>query len=263
MTHWQKLGRAYEHLEIVERTIERFLKMKPCRLVGKYDREPPFENGEEVLYRFTMDAPAKPPSELSFQIGDFLTNLRATLDHLVFAIAIRHTNGDLGKWERDVSFPIYHDARRFAAKRGKLVNVLPLDVLALIEKLQPYYGRRTVDKRHALFALEDLVNRDKHRTILVVSAFAVGNYFVHVEGGEANGSIGMYGTRAYDHGAEVVAPIITAQSPEPKVRMDPEPTPDVAFGEIGPLSGKAVRHLLYVMANHVRNVVFPGLEGFL
>jgi hypothetical protein len=30
-------------------------------------------------------------------------------------------------------------------------------------------------------ALDDLVNRDKHRTILTVSAFRVGNYFVHVD----------------------------------------------------------------------------------
>jgi hypothetical protein len=133
-------------LEIIAQTVERFLETKPCRLIGQYDREPPFECGEEVIYRFTMHVRASPPSDLSLMIGDFRTNIHATLDHLVFALAFQHTTGDLGTRERDVSFPIYRDAEKFRAKRGKLVEVLAPDVLTRIEQLRPYFGRQRVDK---------------------------------------------------------------------------------------------------------------------
>ena len=65
MSYWQKLGRAHQHLETIEQTVARFLEMKPCSLVGDYDHDPPFEEGEELSYSIRLHAPITPPEELS------------------------------------------------------------------------------------------------------------------------------------------------------------------------------------------------------
>lgn len=102
-------------------------------------------------------------------IGDLLTNLRAALDHLAYQLVIL----DEGKpHDHKTHFPILasvYDGQ--GAERSPVIypGIQRPDIQALIEEVQPYKrGEGNSAKQHQLWALNKLVNVDKHRLLLVV-----------------------------------------------------------------------------------------------
>jgi hypothetical protein len=114
-------------------------------------------------------------------VGDCVQNLRSSLDHLVFALAEKHSGPLSEEDARACQFPIIRDeTRKGQTGAGPSVfqnNVLPRDIKDLspaaqtIIEMQPY-KLGTAYKTHFLWELGELSNTDKHRFVHVVSWYS-------------------------------------------------------------------------------------------
>jgi hypothetical protein len=247
--------------------------MKPYRFVREYQPQPPYPTKNRVRFLLTLHAPLSPPGELPVLIGDCLTNLRASLDHLVYGIAMKYTNSssteDLAK-QTSLQFPIYDDAKRFSAWRGKVVRFLSPDVLAVLESFQPYQGWDGVVARlerhlskNPRWVLNALVNADKHRALMPVTQLRFSNVRfaakIPGEGSEASGYI----SGSYKHRDTIIDFHFYPESPNAEVTVGDDFTEDVAFSEEWPAANRPVSLLLHGLADNIRDFVFPELEPFL
>lgn len=106
----------------------------------------------DIAYRVRLEE--GPPAEFGAMIGDFLHNMRSSLD-LVACCLVQHFDpaADLGK----VQFPIGDLAKPLSAnERKRLADLAP--VIEIAEAVRRRYPE-------ALSALQSLSNQDKHRLI--------------------------------------------------------------------------------------------------
>lgn len=101
--------------------------------------------------------------------GDILGNLRASLDHALYGhIAARHTLTEAQR--QAIQFPIVIDSTKWAAKDKYYSPLVEPKVWAHIHSKQPFHDADP--KSGGLHILNDLVNRDKHRTLHVFVSLA-------------------------------------------------------------------------------------------
>ena len=103
-----------------------------------------------------------PSDQWPLLLGDAIHNLRASLDHAVWAACNRPT--------RRTADPIFMDACEFQVNGRPKVRGLPSEVRALIEEAQPFKTEPTHPKFVPLAFLADLSNADKHRELSAVAA---------------------------------------------------------------------------------------------
>jgi hypothetical protein len=111
---------------------------------------------------------------VSLILGDFLFNLRATLDQIVYELHVRHFRGAVPDDVGDkTQFPIFSTpridskGRRIPTSKWQSIGNLSKRQQAAIEWLQPY-NRREDKLSYARIALEILANLnniDKHRRL--------------------------------------------------------------------------------------------------
>jgi hypothetical protein len=163
-----KVVRAQEHLDAFKAEGGAFLDTKPYRFESEiYDKH----------WWVKPRIVAPPPMRLSAIIGDCLTNARAALDYILWELAQQYFDPpvDLSRWHdrKSLSFPVLsaEPKRRqphlnhldALAKRG-----IPADALLAIKNVQA-----DVSGDESLRWLTELVNRDKHQTlILTIGAFS-------------------------------------------------------------------------------------------
>ena len=96
--------------------------------------------------------------------GDAIQNLRATLDHLIWA-AIPHTERvtPTGQPNRTIQFPVWDrgDESTKPQSRSLLEKLLP-DVRERLLAVQPFNSK---ERPHPLSVLRDLSKADKHREL--------------------------------------------------------------------------------------------------
>lgn len=159
-----KVERAKAHFDSLYPEINAFLsrerEVKPYRLVSEVDAA-----ASRNLWRVRIIE--EPPIEWSTIVGDYVQNLRAALDYLIWILvrANGHTPG------RANAFPIFdveppykssHGERR---KWNRQVAGVHIGVLRFIELCQPY-NAADGPQSHVLAALRTLSNEDKHRALL-------------------------------------------------------------------------------------------------
>jgi len=171
-----KLERAVAHIETLNKAIQRFRETQSHELVRDFDAE----TGEDVWW---IDGIYDdPPVAWSPLVGDILHNLHSALDHLAWQLAIRKNFGHDLPSEYRATFPIFKNRSRFWRKRpdGHWTGLsgaasllrFPGDARSLVLAVQPYKdGNRAPD--HPLWALHQLSNEDKHKTIHVVQSAMV------------------------------------------------------------------------------------------
>src|SRR5271163_4336461 len=146
-----KTARAKEHLDALRKELIEFTESQPCEFQGRSD----VANQRYRIRILVKD----PPERLSLIAGDVFCCMRASLDHLVWALA---SNGIA--YPKGTQFPILEqlDADLFARRtRG-----VPTEAATIIESLQPYHGKDTPTVRsHLLWRLNKLCNIDKHMRI--------------------------------------------------------------------------------------------------
>ncbi|HWI96188.1 MAG TPA: hypothetical protein VNS60_09005 [Solirubrobacterales bacterium] len=228
-----KIQRAQTHFDALNAEIDSFGKSKPdpYRFVSKVNVK-----SSRYLMRIKIDR--APPLEWALIAGDFVQNLRAALDHLIWPLA--RANGY--PQQSGHAFPIF-DARP-PVKRGHpqwetwnrmLAGVHPA-AIRFIDLCQPYQGGDGPGRRNLLAALRRLSNEDKHRNLLPAFA-AVGasgeldlkikwsrDIETPLEGGELR--VG----RPLDDGDVVFeAPVVVTGS-DPAVQLEGKIPLDIAFG---------------------------------
>lgn len=151
-----KIDRAKSHIDDWARRKDAFFERepKPYSVIPKDDVQ-------TAPHTFRCIVRESPPMDWSLITGDALTNLRAALDHAVWALSYHGLGEDPGS---AVSFPITDHPDSFRKRASTALQHIPVEARDVIEGFQPY---RRDERPHndLLKALNGLVNRDKHRVI--------------------------------------------------------------------------------------------------
>ncbi len=128
------------------------------------------------------------PDELRLVIGDCFQNIRAALDHEVFALTTRRRGGAWAD-NADTAFPVAKTAESFRSRGRQQIRGLSGAAQKLVEELQPYQ-----EPRHPVSAplelAHDVARIDRHR-LLSLSAVQPESYELNPTTLRANLSIRM------------------------------------------------------------------------
>ncbi|HLF78535.1 MAG TPA: hypothetical protein VJB57_13725 [Dehalococcoidia bacterium] len=150
-----KLARAQEHLDALKAEVQTFLDSDPVHAYR--DKEP-----KDGFYIYGIHWGKKPDIRLGLLIGDWATNLRATLDHLSWQLALLTTD----KPSIESTFPIFE--KENVGRFNQRVKQWPDAAKAIAERMQPFKadgGRKP--NEHMLWLINHLSNTDKHQVIRV------------------------------------------------------------------------------------------------
>jgi hypothetical protein len=147
----KRVERAKHHLDDLNDQIARFLESEPYPIT----QEPDPDRGG---YLFRIQVKAEIPDSIGLIFGDFVHNLRASLDNLMFELLGAPAMG----WVR--SFPVCSQPADFAKIVPTLRHQGSADAFRIIESVQPFHAADASDPRTRLRLLHDFWNEDKHRT---------------------------------------------------------------------------------------------------
>ena len=150
-----KIIRADEHLQSFAADITEYFEQHPAKVVRQNEGSP-----DEYIAKVIVDKPI--PVRLPLILGDYLQNLRSSLDYLVWELVLAAKNTPT----KDNMFPICSTRDRFdqAITRRRLDGV-PKPAQAVIECLQPYNCGDF--EKSLLWIADDFCNINKHRRILL------------------------------------------------------------------------------------------------
>jgi hypothetical protein len=166
----EKLIRADEHLRAIERVTAEYIVTEEFGISTRWEEHIPEKSGRSGT-TWRADLKPAPPLRIAVLCGDFVHNLRSSLDHLARALVLENggtPNDDPGDGPV-TQFLVLEDR---LTKNG---TVRPLQIVGgtspsaefFLETVQPY--RRVDDPTlHPLWILNRLWNVDKHRTLNVV-----------------------------------------------------------------------------------------------
>jgi len=126
---------------------------------------------------FVEPSPRFPATALSLELGEFLYQLRAALDAIVFQAAILESGQDPPPNDEALEFPLCTSRRDFEKSRWKL-RPLSDQRCRIVESVQPYNipdlepRYRSFNFNRCLGMLHDLARRDRHRRPHVSMAWA-------------------------------------------------------------------------------------------
>lgn len=256
-----KVARAEYHAKRFRKRAEAYAAKEPYSAVGKID---------QIRNRAVYIAQVKeePPDELRVVVGDCIHNLRAALDNLAYALAVRQS-GSPPPNERSICFPIRDTPNMFPSQKntGIVLGAMPPSARGVIESLQPYH-RRKDPQRHPLWVLRDLDDFDKHRVLHVVNATsnrAAFQFSVPVKGVKIHHYFGPLenGTELawFDLSDAVVD--IPGGGPEVGVDLDVNLGFGISFDKAGPANGDGVTWLIEEeLIPYVKKTVLPKFTKF-
>lgn len=144
-----KVSRAEEHLEALRMECSAYLDSKPFEPIRQ--SQPESDNPWMI---WKVNHP--PPLRLSVLLGDFLHNLRSSLDHIAWQLVL--DNG--GTPVKKTSFPIV--LKRKGAP-PKIAGGISAKAATMVESFQPYNNVAGAPAENPLYVLSTLNNIDKHR----------------------------------------------------------------------------------------------------
>lgn len=244
-----KLERALEHLYAAQARIETFIEHDPGTPVLM---ESPAKGEMAFFYRAFL----QPDPEIVLRVSDCIHNLRQSLDHLAYRLAV-FVGGDPPPNEATTGFPIYDSPLtddRLASKIGRPKKI-PIGMRAALEAAQPHTGGNA----QLLSILRDLDDLDKHRFPPLVTVGGVVSDFdvseLHAEWvcGPELGPV--------EDGAPIMrwAPKVGTHPVDMKFRC----TNHVAFGKPSPAEGREPHVLLREIRAYIMGEVVPSLSPFL
>jgi hypothetical protein len=158
-----KFLRATWHMKELRAEIERFEASNAAIVVAEFKPKRPGHD-----FRYMIQKPV--PSHIGPIIGDVVSNLRSSLEHVVTELTITNVGHEL----EGTAFPVCttrqawdqvsKKAGTFAPNTGRYkLRGVPYRALLLIRKNQPFRWKRY--QRNALWMLDELWNIDKHRGV--------------------------------------------------------------------------------------------------
>ena len=213
-----------------------------------------------AMYRFVVDEPPALPSIWPVTTGEVLYNLRSALDHAAFELSVIGLGRDLTPKEAEGSqFPLYDTCGKFAKNVPRQLPGVADEVLALIERVQPYPERDSEhypslfdEAAYLLGVLNRLGNVEKHRhPHLVVHSVDGPSWqagypeprliYGPIEQGRVFAEMDYY------------PEYVPYQSMQPRFTFRP-----VLIDDDGPLSMPGVLHMMCVMVERVLDVIDPS-----
>ena len=153
------IKRAKHHLNVLDRNLRAFYKLEPCRITEEV-------NSDYVWYIRRIEM-KPPPARLGVIAGDGVMNLRASLDHLAWQLALTQATSPFPRTE----FPIIKDWNTESERRFRTVlQDVPPPAVDLIQAFQPYHSGKAAPE-HGLWLLDQLCNIAKHVVIPVHGVF--------------------------------------------------------------------------------------------
>ncbi|MFD3594290.1 hypothetical protein ACFWU5_16305 [Nocardia sp. NPDC058640] len=158
-----KLDRAHVHLVDLNERVRVFRKDYPYEFTPQIRQ--PHPTCDEIHFQIVVKSAHDQPDEWSTIVGDILTNLRAALDHAVFE-HIRAKNPKLP--QEKIKFPIVDKRAEMETK----ARWFDRPIYRAVNEVQPYRVQPKPEL-HPLAILRDLVNADKHRSVVVTNYSSV------------------------------------------------------------------------------------------
>ena len=122
-------------------------------------------SAHHIKYRcFAVEREA-PSCDWPLLAGEAIQNLRAALDHVVWAAVRRPSTR--------TAFPIFTDPCEFQVLGSKMLHGVPVPMRTVIERAQPYRRYPAAPAKAMLEQLRVLSNLDKHRTLATVASSVV------------------------------------------------------------------------------------------
>jgi hypothetical protein len=158
----RKLGRGAKQIKALFEETDAYCDADAYVFETKRERRAP----NEVVCRCYSIERTAPSDEWPLVAGEAIQNVRAALDHSVWAAwrSVRKNTGDGGHTQ----FIISNDPDGFSRQAWRLKGV-PAPVRELMERSQPYNRWPEAPERDTLAILRDLSNADKHRALAVVA----------------------------------------------------------------------------------------------
>jgi len=169
---------------------------------------------KEVEYKITAIENARPKEDWPLLAGEAIQNLRAALDHAVYAASAN-------KYRRSSQFPIFTDPCEFQVKGRPLIAGVPKAIRALIENAQPYKRLPLTPALSPLAVLSSLSNRDKHRTLSTVVTSVRFQYVSLGEGIQIEAIKPFREGEPLHYGAEIAHFIARSESEITEVDVNP------------------------------------------
>jgi len=165
-----RLEQAKAHRARIAELWNGFLNRDEPYLVGVHVDD----DGHGVIEVFPNDPPP-PLDEISLEFGELLYQLRATLDSLVYELAIIDSGQDPPPDAEKLEFPIRSTQAAFDQVAWKIAP-LSDHHRSMIGGIQPYAVPNQSDGNrlagHALDLLNDWARKDRHRGLHVVASWA-------------------------------------------------------------------------------------------
>jgi hypothetical protein len=207
------------------------------------------------------------PAYAGLLVGDALHNLRSSLDHLAYLLALRGGGTIVGRPE----FPIFRskaDFHRIDKRSGqptgwsglRKVAAWPEGARKVAEELQPY--RHENPDAHGLWLLHELSNWDKHRTLHLMAVAMLARHAEVTPTDMVVSGVDFADEGFFEDNA-VVARVRVAQSgPNAKVDVMLRAEVLIRLAYDGPAAGQFPHALLCRMWGYIATEVFPRFEPF-
>jgi hypothetical protein len=150
-----KLWRARQHYDEFNRELMEYLRSD---LVKTSFAENSTDENKVVEVKSREPVPAR----FALIAGDFLQNLRSTLDYLVWQLVIAN-----GKTPKRQAFPICTTQDGYEKCHDDRLRGIDAEAKAIIDKFQPYL--KPEPDKSVLAVIDEMCNLNKHRTVLMTS----------------------------------------------------------------------------------------------
>jgi len=208
-------------------------------------------NGTTTLFAEIL----KPlPDILPLVIGDALHCMRSSLDQLIFSLAMDNCPGLTPEQQGGTSFPIKDDAINPTNLPGGIAHIKRVAQIDVID-LGPDPKRQALDQ-DALWLLNKVENRDKHRDVLVTTAVAGLDTYCLIQS-DGTDFFRIFGPKA-DFNAGRVRVCEFRRSPGVKAQISL--SCEARFDPSTEVKNRVVIETLWWMHDHIRDTVFQRLE---
>jgi hypothetical protein len=204
-----KLEWATEQLNTLNSELQAFVEKQPYRLITQFDT-----HTQENVVRVKVITP--PPKEITGLVGNILADLRASLDHVAYALATK--KGPLTN-PKESSFPIVLDPMKWLVSGLPQIRHVEPAAQEAIKYLQPYHS--VTPKNEPLALLDALTNVDKHRLPHEIRTVALRAEYVYesTQGGFVSVVTGIAPPGGFPNQAEIGRIRLPGNASDPQVDM--------------------------------------------
>lgn len=250
-----KLERARYHIDDLEAQLTTWAHSGHHSVLN----EPDPDSGSDC-FRIRVVSDPVPTDPFSVIIGDVLHNLRSTLDHLAYALAVKHTSPLPDDIAKGSEFPIFASDNVNAIVRR--IRGMDPSAQAVIKSLQPFHRGKDF-ALDPLWMLYELSNIDKRRLLLVGT---VSNVAAGFRPGMSY-NYKLLGTNVYDTMIEGEAIVVRYRAvpddPGKTMHVEFDPLLQIAFKSPITMCGKGVIKTLNTVHDYINTRVFGLLGKFL